>query len=112
MRRIDLWAGVPLCYAVTLVDRLLRAIGVRGRGHGQRPRHILFIQLAEMGTMVHDRVLYRLLGPDVLTRVVNTLLVAPDTRRIFAFRHAALEQCLNLTGQTRSGPVTIARRRA
>jgi ADP-heptose:LPS heptosyltransferase len=52
MRRIDFWAGVPLCYAVTLVDRLLRAIGVRGRGHGHKPRNILFIQLAEMGTMV------------------------------------------------------------
>ena len=52
MRRIDLWAGVPLCYVVTLADRLLRAVGVKGRGHGQKPRHILFIQLAEMGTMV------------------------------------------------------------
>ena len=52
MRRIDFWAGVPLCWFVTLADRLLRAVGVRGRGHGQRPRHILFIQLAEMGTMV------------------------------------------------------------
>ena len=52
MRRIDFWAGVPLCCFVTLADRLLRAVGVKGRGHGQRPRHILFIQLAEMGTMV------------------------------------------------------------
>ena len=52
MRRIDFWAGVPLCWFVTLADRLLRAIGMKGRGHGQRPRHILFIQLAEMGTMV------------------------------------------------------------
>jgi len=52
MRRIDFWAGVPLCWFVTLADRLLRAVGVKGRGHGQRPRHILFIQLAEMGTMV------------------------------------------------------------
>src|SRR6186997_300506 len=52
MRRIDFWAGVPLCFLVTLADRLLRAAGVKGRGHGQRPRHILFIQLAEMGTMV------------------------------------------------------------
>src|SRR6187551_1104652 len=52
MRRIDFWAGVPLCFLVTLAGRLLRAAGVKGRGHGQRPRHILFIQLAEMGTMV------------------------------------------------------------
>src|SRR5678815_2831734 len=52
MRRIDFWAGVPLCYLVTLADRLLRAAGVKGRGHGSRPKNILFIQLAEMGTMV------------------------------------------------------------
>ena len=52
MRRIDFWAGVPLCFLVTLADRLLRAAGMKGRGHGRRPRHILFIQLAEMGTMV------------------------------------------------------------
>jgi ADP-heptose:LPS heptosyltransferase len=52
MRRIDLWAGVPLCFLVSLADRILKAIGVKGRGHGQRPRNILFIQLAEMGTMV------------------------------------------------------------
>jgi ADP-heptose:LPS heptosyltransferase len=52
MRRIDLWAGVPLCLLVTLADRLLRALGVKGRGHGRPPKNILFIQLAEMGTMV------------------------------------------------------------
>jgi len=52
MRRIDFWAGVPLCYLVTLADRVLRAIGMKGRGHGGRPKNILFIQLAEMGTMV------------------------------------------------------------
>ena len=52
MRRIDLWAGVPLCFLVTLADRMLRALGMKGRGHGRRPKNILFIQLAEMGTMV------------------------------------------------------------
>jgi ADP-heptose:LPS heptosyltransferase len=52
MRRIDLWAGVPLCFLVTVADRILKAIGLKGRGHGQRPKNILFIQLAEMGTMV------------------------------------------------------------
>ena len=52
MRRIDFWAGVPLCFLVTLADRVLRAVGVKGRGHGRKPKNILFIQLAEMGTMV------------------------------------------------------------
>jgi len=52
MRRIDFWAGIPLCFAVTVADRVFRRLGRKGRGHGSRPRHILFIQLAEMGTMV------------------------------------------------------------
>ena len=61
------------------------------------------------GTFVHDIVRYRLIGPNLLTRAVNALLVAPDTRRIFTFRHAALERALGLEGQTRSGPVSIER---
>ena len=61
------------------------------------------------GTFVHDIVRYRLIGPNLLTRPVNALLVAPDTRRIFTFRHAALERSLGLEGQTRSGPVSIER---
>jgi ADP-heptose:LPS heptosyltransferase len=52
MRRIDFWAGVPLCFVVTVTDRILRAIGMKGRGHARKPKNILFIQLAEMGTMV------------------------------------------------------------
>src|SRR4030095_10118234 len=52
MRRIDFWAGVPLCFLVTLADRVLRAVGMKGRADGRRPKNILFIQLAEMGTMV------------------------------------------------------------
>ncbi|HEV8396527.1 MAG TPA: glycosyltransferase family 9 protein [Vicinamibacterales bacterium] len=52
MRRIDFWAGIPLCFLVTAANRVLRAVGYRGRGHDRRPKQILFIQLAEMGTMV------------------------------------------------------------
>ena len=52
MRRIDFWAGVPLCFLSRWPIGCCARVGVKGRGHGQRPRHILFIQLAEMGTMV------------------------------------------------------------
>ena len=52
MRWIDFWFGVPLCFIVTTADRVLRAMGFKGRGHDAPPRHVLFIQLAEMGTMV------------------------------------------------------------
>lgn len=52
MRRIDFWVGIPLCFAVTLVFRLQRLLGFATPRPGERPRNVLFIQLAEMGTMV------------------------------------------------------------
>lgn len=52
MRRIDFWAGIPLCFLVTVTDRVLGVFGRKGRGHARKPKRILFIQLAEMGTMV------------------------------------------------------------
>jgi ADP-heptose:LPS heptosyltransferase len=51
MRAIDYWVGIPLAFLVTLVSRLQRVIGLAASPVG-RPRNILFIQLAEMGTMV------------------------------------------------------------
>jgi len=51
MRAIDYWVGIPLVFLVTLVSRVQRFIGLATSPAG-RPRNILFIQLAEMGTMV------------------------------------------------------------
>jgi ADP-heptose:LPS heptosyltransferase len=51
MRAIDYWVGIPLTFLLTIVWRVQRLIGLGGSPAG-RPRHILFIQLAEMGTMV------------------------------------------------------------
>jgi len=51
MRAIDYWVGIPLAFLVTLVSRVQRFIGLATSPVG-RPRNILFIQLAEMGTMV------------------------------------------------------------
>jgi ADP-heptose:LPS heptosyltransferase len=51
MRKVDFWVGIPLCFIVTLVYRLQRLIGLKDPGD-RKPRHVLFIQLAEMGTMV------------------------------------------------------------
>src|SRR6476620_4189629 len=51
MRAIDYWVGVPLVFLLTLVYRVQRFIGLATSPVG-RPRNILFIQLAEMGTMV------------------------------------------------------------
>jgi ADP-heptose:LPS heptosyltransferase len=51
MRVIDYWVGVPLTFFLTIVYRLQRLVGLAASPAG-RPRNILFIQLAEMGTMV------------------------------------------------------------
>jgi ADP-heptose:LPS heptosyltransferase len=51
MRAIDFWVGIPLTFLFTAVDRVRRLVGLAARASGS-PRHILFIQLAEMGTMV------------------------------------------------------------
>ena len=49
MRRIDHWAGVPLCAAATLLVRLRDAF----RPRAARPaRRILFVELSEMGTTI------------------------------------------------------------
>lgn len=51
MRAIDYWVGIPLVFLLTLAYRVQRIIGLAGSPTG-KPRNILFIQLAEMGTMV------------------------------------------------------------
>ena len=51
MRAVDFWVGIPLTFLLTLVYRLQRLVGLAASPEGA-PRKILFIQLAEMGTMV------------------------------------------------------------
>ena len=51
MRAIDFWVGIPLTFVLTVAYRLQRLVGLAG-SPGGAPRNILFIQLAEMGTMV------------------------------------------------------------
>ena len=48
---MDFWVGIPLTFLLTTIDRALRLVGFAASPDG-RPRNILFIQLAEMGTMV------------------------------------------------------------
>ena len=105
--------GVPLRWQseITLWDPPRRFADVQRRGPYRQWDHTHTFDEDDGGTMVREQVLYRLAGPDLLTRAVNALLVQPDTQRIFAFRHAALEECLGLDGLSRSGPVTIVRRR-
>jgi ADP-heptose:LPS heptosyltransferase len=51
MRAVDFWVGIPLCFLLTLLYRIQRLFGGTAVPAGD-PRNILFIQLAEMGTMV------------------------------------------------------------
>jgi ADP-heptose:LPS heptosyltransferase len=51
MRALDFWVGIPLTFFLTAIDRALRLVGLAASPAGG-PRNILFIQLAEMGTMV------------------------------------------------------------
>ena len=51
MRAIDFWVGIPLTFLLTVIYRVQRLVGLAASPVGA-PRNILFIQLAEMGTMV------------------------------------------------------------
>jgi len=105
--------GLPIRWQseITAWDPPRRFADLQRRGPYRQWDHTHTFEEEDGGTMVHDRVRYRLIGPDLFTRVINRVLVAPDTRRIFAFRHAALEECLDLRGRSRSGPVSLVRRR-
>jgi ADP-heptose:LPS heptosyltransferase len=51
MRALDFWVGVPLTFLLTILLRIQRFVG-SAAPRPCPPRNILFIQLAEMGTMV------------------------------------------------------------
>ncbi len=49
MRAIDKWVGVPLCFLLTIVYRIVSVLGK----HRDRPvQRILFIELSEMGSTI------------------------------------------------------------
>lgn len=48
MRRVDYFAGIPMCFLATLLVRLFAILG----GPPQRPRNVLFIELSEMGSAI------------------------------------------------------------
>jgi ADP-heptose:LPS heptosyltransferase len=52
MRALDFWVGVPLTCLLTILQRVRRVVDFADAPPPPTPRNILFIQLAEMGTMV------------------------------------------------------------
>ena len=51
VRTIDYWAGVPICFILSIIHRIKRFLGL-GRQKRKDPRKILFIELSEMGSTV------------------------------------------------------------
>jgi len=51
MRRIDYWVGIPACWVVTGIVRVGEWLRRRPSGP-DTPRHVLFIELSEMGSTI------------------------------------------------------------
>ncbi|MEW6101111.1 MAG: glycosyltransferase family 9 protein [Candidatus Omnitrophota bacterium] len=62
MRFVDYWVGVPLCFILTVEDKLLKAIRPRIE-RPQPEKKILFIKLSELGSII--------LSYPLLTRIRN-----------------------------------------
>lgn len=106
--------GLPLKWKteITTWDPPVRFVDVQLRGPYAEWIHTHAFEEQEGGTLVHDSVRYRLPGPSFITRLVNSLMVAPDTARIFEYRHQAIEDIFEARGQARRGPVTITSERS
>ena len=52
MRKVDYWAGIPICFILTVWYRLQRLFGLKNPRYNEKPKNVLFIELAEMGSTV------------------------------------------------------------
>ncbi|MFA5156564.1 MAG: glycosyltransferase family 9 protein [Candidatus Omnitrophota bacterium] len=52
MRLVDYWLGVPLCFALSIVDVFVRLTGLGRQTAKLLPRKIAFIKLSEMGAII------------------------------------------------------------
>lgn len=52
MRKVDYWLGIPICFILTVWYRLQRLIGLKNPSYSEKPKNILLIELAEMGSTV------------------------------------------------------------
>jgi ligand-binding SRPBCC domain-containing protein len=102
--------GVPLRWQteITTWEPPARFSDIQRRGPYAEWIHTHTFEEEDGGTLVRDMVQYRLWGPSFITRAINKLLVAPDTKLIFEFRHKALEQIFDAQGTARAGEVTFA----
>src|SRR3989338_1451696 len=52
MRKVDYWAGIPICFVLTAWYGLQRLLGLKSPKYGEKAKNILFVELAEMGSTV------------------------------------------------------------
>jgi len=102
--------GVPLRWRtkITTWEPPVRFADIQLRGPYAEWCHTHTFEEEDGGTLVRDTVGYRLWGPSLVTGLVNRILVAPDTKRIFEFRHKALAEAFDAKHQARAGDVTFA----
>ena len=52
MRKVDYWIGIPICFVLTILYKLQRLFGLKNPRYSEKPKNVLFIELAEMGSTV------------------------------------------------------------
>lgn len=52
MRKVDYLVGIPICFVLTMWYKLQRLIGLKNPKYSEKPKNVLFIELAEMGSTV------------------------------------------------------------
>lgn len=52
MRRIDYWAGIPLCFLLTVINFISRLLTFKRKEKSNIPKKILFIKLSEVGSII------------------------------------------------------------
>jgi ligand-binding SRPBCC domain-containing protein len=92
---------------ISVWDPPLRFIDVQLRGPYASWEHTHLFDERDGGTLVTDAVRYALRGPSFAARLINSAIIAPDLRRIFDYRHNALQDAFNARGAARATAVTI-----
>jgi ligand-binding SRPBCC domain-containing protein len=101
--------GLPMTWRseITVWDPPHRFVDVQRRGPYRLWEHTHAFTEQDGGTLVEDTVRYALPVPSFAAGLVNRLIVEPDLRRIFSYRHTALEQALDVPG--RAHPIECSR---
>lgn len=108
--------GIPITWKTEIAewDPPRRFVDRQLRGPYAEWVHTHTFDEQDDGTLVRDHVRYRLPGFWPLTAIVNALLVGPDTRKIFEYRHDVLERRFGPAAgdgsrRPRRGPVIVRR---